>query len=79
MRAITRQGWLLIAIITITVFWWWGRAPRYEADVPSYREHRQGAILRDSDIESPARADLRKTFTDCEKHAPPGHLCVVSR
>lgn len=52
MRSITPGGWVVIAALTIAVFWWWAGAAD-EADVPSYREHRQGSVVRDSDIESP--------------------------
>lgn len=50
MRSITPRGWVALAVLTVALFWWW-TAAHDEADVPSYREHRQGAILRDSDIE----------------------------
>lgn len=52
MRSITVQGWLTIAALAIAAFWWWAGAAD-EADVPSYREHRQGSVVRESDIESP--------------------------
>ncbi len=81
MRSITPRGWGLIALMAATFFyWWWYAGVRHEADVPSYREHRQGAIMRDSDIESILRQELlAHSHEHCEFARPPGHRCVSLR